>query len=118
MNLFLAVLLAFVEPQMSSKKASFDGKQCILEDDVVLDHPFGRLTTDRAVLEKGDSDKLSFEKAWLEHHVEVALNSGALLKGKTAEVDLIQKHLQFIGDVCYQETTGLKIYAEVAEATF
>jgi len=114
----LIVMLAFIEPQMSSKKASFDGKQCILEDDVVLDHPFGRLKTDKAVLEKGDSDKLSFEKAVLENHVEVFLNSGSTLKGRSAFADLTTKQLKFSGDVIFQEPDGLKIFAQNAESHF
>lgn len=118
MKWLLLSILAFIEPQMSSKKASFDGKCCILEDDVVLDHPFGRLKTDKAILEKGDSEKISFEKAWLENHVEVFLNSGATVKGTQAYVDLGSKNLKFTGDVQYHEAGELKIFAQIAESEF
>ncbi len=118
MNLFLISLLLFIEPQMSSKKASFDGKLCILEEDVVIDHPFGKLKTDKALLEKGDNEKLSFDKAWLENRVEVFLNSGAILKGSKAEANLEERILKFSGDVFYQELGGLKIYAQNAETKF
>ncbi len=46
MKWVLALLLAFIEPEMSSKKASFDGKVVILEESVELDHPFGKLKTE------------------------------------------------------------------------
>lgn len=118
MKWLLLTIFAFIEPQMSSKKASFDGKSCVLEEDVVLDHPFGRLKTDKAILEKGDSEKISFEKAWLENHVEVFLNSGAILKGTKAYVDLGSKNLTFSGNIQYQEAGELTITAEHAESEF
>lgn len=118
MKIFLLLILAFIDPEMSSKKASFDGKHCILEEDVILEHPFGRLCTHKAILEKGESDKMSFEKAWLEGDVEVFLNNQAKLKGKTAQADLGKRHLIFEGDVTYKEPQGLKIYADRAESEF
>jgi len=118
MKLMLMMLLAFVEPEMSSKKASFDGKVVILEEKVELDHPFGKLKTEKATLEKGSSDKLSFEKALLEQGVEVMLMSGACLKGQSAQASLEEKKLAFSGDVSYQEPLGLKLFAQTAEAEF
>lgn len=118
MKWLLCSLLAFIDPQMSSKKASFDGKCCVLEQDVILEHPFGRLKTDKAILEKGESEKISFEKAWLINHVEVFLNSGALLKGDQAYIDLNAKNLNFTGNIRYQETGQLLITAQHAESDF
>lgn len=118
MKWILFYILAFIDPQMSSKKASFDGKCCILEEDVVLDHPFGRLKTDKAILEKGDSEKISFEKAWLENHVEVFLNSGAVLKGAQAYVDFAAKNLTFKGNIQYREEGQVTITAQHAESDF
>jgi hypothetical protein len=118
MKWLLLAICAFIDPQMSSKKASFDGKCCVLEDDVILDHPFGRLKTDKAILEKGDSEKISFEKAWLENHVEVFLNSGAVLKGSKAYVDLGAKNLTFSGNIQYQEAGEVTITAQHAESEF
>lgn len=118
MKWILLYILAFTDPQMSSKKASFDGKCCILEEDVILDHPFGRLKTDKAILEKGDSEKISFEKAWLENHVEVFLNSGAVLKGAQAYVDFAAKNLTFKGNIQYREEGEVTITAQHAESDF
>lgn len=114
----LMIMLAFIDPEMSSKKASFDGKNCILEEDVVLDHPFGRLKTHKATLEKSDSDKMSFDKVSLQGQVEVFLASGATLTGLEAVANLDQKHLLFSGQVIYQEPGGIRIHAHEAEADF
>lgn len=118
MKWLLMTLCAFIDPEMSSKKASFDGKSCILEQDVVLEHPFGRLKTDKAILEKGDCEKIAFEKAWLENDVEVFLNSGATLKGSKAYLDLGSKNLTFSGNVQYQELGDITITAQHAESEF
>jgi len=118
MKWLFALILAFADPEMSSKKASFDGKMVVLEEDVVLDHPFGKLKTEKAFLEKGASEKFSFEKASLHDGVEVFLNTGEKIKSKPAEASLNDKWLKFYGNVCFEDPQNVVIKAAEAEAFF
>lgn len=114
----IAMILALIEPEMSSKKASFDGQFCVFEEDVVLDHPFGRLSTAKAILEKGEEGQFSFQKAWFERYVKVVLGTGTVVECFSAQADVLSKTFQLQGDVHYKESEGLEIKAERAEASF
>lgn len=118
MKWILALIIAFIDPEMSSKKASFDGKVVVLEEEVVLDHPFGKLKTEKAYLEKGSEEKFSFEKAKLEKGVEVLLNTGEKIKSQTAEASVSDKWLKFYGAVCFEDPQDVTIRAKEAEAFF
>lgn len=118
MRWILLFILGFIDPEMSSKKASFDGKVVLLEEEVVLDHPFGKLKTEKAYLEKGSEEKFSFEKAKLEQGVEVLLNTGQKIKSQTAEASLYDKWLKFYGAVCFEDPQDGCICANEVEAFF
>lgn len=94
MNIFLAFLLA-ANPlpdsgSLSSANASYDGNALVLKGQVVLDHGFGKMQADEAVLERQETGKdFPFSFIHLQKGVHLFLKNSAELKCDTADLDFV-----------------------------
>lgn len=98
--LFFSVLSAEAPVvSIDSARANYDGKQIILDGDVVVEHELGKICAKHIVLTpEDDQKKLSIARLKMQEDVRLELKDGGQLLCSTADLDYLKMEGRFLGN--------------------